>query len=61
MAVAAKPRRARDTGVARRQKTLPVVSGELTLRRTDSHPTVKAVGLAVLIGSTGPVTQNVGA
>ena len=61
IAVAAEPLRAWDTSVARRPKTLPVVPGELMLCRTNPHPAVKAVGLAVLVRSTGPITQNVGA
>ena len=42
-------------------KTLPVVPGALTLCGTNPHPAVKAVGFAVLVRSTGPITQNVGA
>ena len=29
--------------------------------RTNPHPAVKAVGLAMLVRSAGPITQNVGA
>ena len=61
IAIAAKPLRAWDTSVAWRQKTLPVVPGELTLCRANPHPAVKAVGSAVLVQSTDPITQNVGA
>ena len=46
VAVAAKPLRAWGSSVVRCQKTLPVVPGELTLRRTNPHPAVKAVGCA---------------
>ena len=46
IAVAAEQLRAWDTGVARRQKTLPVVPGKLTLCRTNPHPAVKVVGCA---------------
>ena len=61
VAVAAEPLHAWDKSVARRQETLSVVPGELTLCRTNPHPAVKAVGLAVLVRSAGPITQNVGA
>ena len=61
VAVAAKPLRAWDTSVARRQKTFTAVPGKLMLCRTNAHPAVKAVGLAVLVRSAGPITQNVGA
>ena len=44
--VTAEPLRAWGTNVAWRQKTLPVVPGELTLRRANPHPAVKAVGCA---------------
>ena len=47
VAVAAKPLRAWDTSVARRQKTFTAVPGKLMLCRTNAHPAVKAVGLAV--------------
>ena len=40
-------------------ETFPVVPGELTLCRTNPHPAVKAVGLAVLVWSAGPIPQNV--
>ena len=46
VAVAAEPLRAWGSSVVRSQKTLPVVPGELTLRRTNPHPAVKAVGCA---------------
>ena len=44
VAVAAEPLRAWGSSVVRCQKTLLVVPGELTLRRTNPHPAVKAVG-----------------
>ena len=46
VAVAAEPLRAWGSSVVRCQKTLPVVTGELTLRRTNPHPAVKAIGCA---------------
>ena len=61
IAVATEPLRAWDTSVARRVKTLPIVPGELTRCRTNLHPAVKAVGLAVLVRSAGLLTQTVGA
>ena len=61
VAVAAKPLRAWDPSVARRQKTFPVVSGKLTLCRTNAYPAVKAACLAVMVRSASPITQNVGA
>ena len=51
--VAAEPLRAWGTNVAWRQKTLPVVLGELTLRRANPHPAVKGFGCAK--GSTTKV------
>ena len=61
VAVAAKPLCAWDASVARRQTTVTVVLGKLILCRTNAHPVVKVVGLAVLVRSAGPKTQNVGA
>ena len=61
VAVAAKPLRAWDARVARRQKKFTVVPGKLTLCGTNAHPTVEAVGLAVMVRSFSPITQNVGA
>ena len=61
VAVAAKLIRTWDASVARRQKTLTAITGKLTLCGTNAHPAVKAVGLAVLVGSASPITQNVGA
>ena len=53
VAVAAEPLRAWGSNVAWRQKTLLVVPGELTVRRTNPHPAVKVVGCAK--GSTTKV------
>ena len=61
VAVAAKSLRAWDASVARRQKTFAVVPRKLTPCRTNAHPAVKAVGLAVLVRSAGPITHDVGA
>ena len=61
VAVAVKSLRAWDASVALRQKTLAVVPGKLTLCRTNAHPAVKTFGLAVLVRSSGPITQNVDA
>ena len=47
--------------VARRQNVFAVVPGKLTLGRANRRPAVKMVGLAVLVRSAGPITQNVGA
>ena len=44
--VAAEPLRAWGSSVVRCQKTLLVFPGEITLRRTNLHPAVKAVGCA---------------
>jgi len=46
VAVAAEPLRAWGSSVVRCQKTLLVVPGELTVRRTNPHPAVKAVRCA---------------
>ena len=59
--VATEPLHAWDTSVARRFKTLSAVPGELTLCRPNPHPALEAVGLAVLVRSASPLTQNVGA
>ena len=61
VAVAVIPLRAWNASVARRQKTLTAVPGKLPLCRTNAYPAVKAVVLAVLVRSAGPITQNVGA
>ena len=50
--VTAEPLRAWGTNVAWRQKRLPVVPGEPTLRRANPHPAVKAVG-----GAKGSTTK----
>ena len=59
--VATEPIGARNTSVARRLETFPVVAGELALCRPDPHSAVEAVGLAVLVRGAGPITQGVGA
>ena len=51
---------ARNTGVARREETFPVVAGELALCFLDPHSAVEAVGLAVMVRGSGPITKNVG-
>ena len=59
--VATEPIGAENTDVARCQETFPVVAGELTLCRSDPHSAVEAVGSAVLVRGSGPITQDVGA
>ena len=59
--VATEPIGAGNTGIARRWETFPVVEGELALCHPDSHSAVEAVGLAVLVRVSGPITQYVGA
>ena len=59
--VATEPIGTGNTSVARRWEAFPVVAGELALCRPDPHSAVEAVVLAVLVGSTGPITQDVGA
>ena len=61
MVVAAKSLRVWNTSVVQRYKTFPVVLGELTLCRTNPRLAIKAVGLAVLVRSAGPITPTVGA
>ena len=61
VALAATPRRAWDARVARRQKTFTFVPGKLAQCHSNAHPVVKAVGLAVLVRSAGPKTQNASA
>ena len=50
-----------NTCVARGSQTFSVVPGEVALCRTNPHPAVKVVGLAVLVRSAGPITQTEGA
>ena len=60
VAGAAMPLRTWDANIAWRQKTFVVLPGKLTLYRASAHPAVKAVVLAVLVRSAGPITHQYG-